>query len=213
MKIDQTVGQSLPSVEQKLAEWEIERELQFTRRTAVYVSVPVTTGLRFIEWFASAGKYLDRNSAAYDQALKAEVILPNNQRAALFLELFRWRHMGLIIDPTSLDVPGWSQAEYHRFWTTVIHRHARRVIFLQGWQFSRGCTLEFETAQRSGIDCVSENLQPLTKDEGIRLIRVAIEKCDDVGVESASLKEVCQRMAQDSSIRVNGERKLYKDEV
>jgi len=214
MKVDaETIHENAPSVEEKLYQWEIERELHYTRKTAVYVSVPLTTGLRFVEWFGSTGRYLDKESREYQQALKAEVVLPNVQRAALFLELFRWRHMGLIIDPTSLDVPRWTQAEYLHFWTTVIQRHARRVIFLEGWQFSRGCTIEFETAQGSGIDCVNENLQPLSKSDGLKLIGAAITICDQLGVETEPLSQVRQRLAEGGPIRINGERKLYKDEV
>ena len=154
---------TVPSVEEKIAEWEIERGLDTAQRSSVYIGVPVTTGRRFINWFRSTGCQLQRDNIEYERALRAEVILPNIQHAARFIELLRWRHVGLIIDPTSVEVPGWSQAQYYQFWTTVINRHARRVIFLDGWEFSSGCVLEFETAQLAGIDCVSESLEPCAR--------------------------------------------------
>ncbi|MFQ5789022.1 MAG: hypothetical protein ACE5JI_00955 [Acidobacteriota bacterium] len=214
-----TIGDSQPgvcrvlSVEEKLADWEAERDLQFTRRTAVYVSTPITTGRRFIEWLWTTGQHFNKHSEEYQRALRADVILPNTQRAARFIELLRWRHMGLIIDPTSLDVPGWTQSDYHGFWTSVIDRHARRVIFLKGWEFSRGCTVEFETAQRLGIDCVEENLEPLSREKGLQLIESAIEEAKQVGVDTAPFEEVCQRLRREVAPLVSVDRKLYKDEV
>src|SRR5438128_1001968 len=104
-----------PSLEEVLAAWEAERGLRTDSRTAVYVSTPITTGWAFVEWLRKEGRHLDRPSAGYERALRAEVILPNIQRAARFMELLRWRHVGLIIDTTSLEVSGWGQATYHQF--------------------------------------------------------------------------------------------------
>ena len=47
-------------------------------------------------------------------------MLPNMQKAARFIELLRWRHTGVVIDPTTLMVEGWRQKDYHEFWLRVI---------------------------------------------------------------------------------------------
>ena len=154
----------VPAIDEKLREWEAARNLQHSRRTAIYVSTPITTGPGFVEWMRTRGQHLKKDGNQYQRALKADVILPNIQRTAASIELLRWRHMGLIINPTTLDVPGWKQSDYHRFWTIVLDRHARRVILLQGWQYSRGCTIEFEAAQKLGIDCVDENLAAISRE-------------------------------------------------
>ena len=154
---------NVPTTDEKLREWETERNLRQSRRTAIYVSTPITTGPAFIEWMQTKGQYLNKDSNDYRSALKADVILPNVRRTAASIELLRWRRMGLIINPATLEVPGWQQSDYHRFWTIVLHRHARRVILLKGWQYSRGCTIEFEAAQKLGVDCVDESLEAISR--------------------------------------------------
>jgi hypothetical protein len=56
-----------------------------------------------------------------------------------------------IVDPALLDVPGWSQAEYHRFWVEVLQRVVDLAVFAPGWQFSNGCSVEFATCLHRGI--------------------------------------------------------------
>jgi hypothetical protein len=41
----------------------------------------------------------------------------------------RWRHTGVVIDPTTLMVEGWRQKDYHEFWLRVIERHVRASSF------------------------------------------------------------------------------------
>jgi hypothetical protein len=204
---------NVPTIDEKLREWEAERNLQQTRRTAIYVSTPITTGPTFVEWMRTKGQHLNKESNEYQMALKADVMLPNIQRTASSIELLRWRHMGLIINPTTLDVPGWKQSDYHRFWTIVLDRHARRVILLEGWQYSRGCTIEFETAQRLGIDCVDENLEAISHKNGLILIQSAIKQSKAVGVNTDALEKICRKLERQEIAKVSDRRQLYKDEV
>ena len=204
----------VPTIAEKLVEWESERDLPLTQRSAVYVSTPITTGPTFIDWLRRVGRDLEKGSKEYLTALRAEVILPNTQRAARFLELLRWQHMGMIIDPTSLEVPGWDQSTYHEFWRKVLERHARRVIFLNGWELSHGCTLEFETAQCLDLDCVDETLKPLSRDQGLQLIRSAAKQVRALGIDTSALEAGCQRLQQVLPGPVSSlQRQLYKDEV
>jgi len=103
-----------------------------------YVSVPVTTGRVFVDWFREHGRTLDPGSEEDRTAHRANVMLPNMQKAARVIELARWRHTGVAIDPTTLMVEGWRQKDDHEFWLRVIERHVRRVNFLDGWHFSHG---------------------------------------------------------------------------
>lgn len=204
----------VPTAAEKLAEWESERDLPLPQRSAVYVSTPVTTGPTFIDWLRRVGHRLKRGSKEYLTALRAEVVLPNVQRAARFLELLRWQHVGMIIDPTSLEVPGWDQQTYHEFWRKVLDRHVRRVIFLNGWELSHGRVMEFETAQRLDLDCVDETFKPLSCDKGLQLIQSAVEQVRALDVDISALEAVCQRLEQTRSVPVSVlQRQLYKDEV
>jgi hypothetical protein len=202
-----------PTVQEKLAQWELERDLRDARPVAVYVSTPITTGRRFIQWWRQHGAALVPGSQQFATSLRAEVILPNVQRTARFLELLRWRHVGVIIDPTSFDVPGWTQESYNEFWAAILERHVKRVIFLGGWEYSRGCVQEFETAQRLGIDCVDEELSPLTREAGLTLIGGALSDARAAGIDVAVIAAVHERMTHPARVVQADRRELYKDEV
>jgi hypothetical protein len=203
----------VPTIDEKLREWEAARNLQHSRRTAIYVSTPIAAGPKFVEWMRTEGQHLIKDGNEYQRALKAEVILPNIQRTAASIELLRCCHMGLIINPTTLEVPGWKQSDFHRFWTIILDRHARRVILLQGWQYSRGCTIEFEAAQKLGVDCVDENLEAISREKGLTLIQAAMEPSKAVGIDTDALEKVCRKLVQRETFKVSDRRQLYKDEV
>jgi len=202
-----------PSADDKLLEWAAERNLTIGVRSAVYISTPITTGPLFVDWMQHKGKYLKKDSSEYETSLKAEVILPNIQRATSVIEMIRWNHTGLIINPTGLDIPGWNQQDYHHFWTAVLSRYAQRAIFLLGWEYSHGCTLEFEIAQRYGIDCIDEQLQPISLIKGINLISEAIERVKTIEGDTKTLKKIVEKLQTHKTSSVLKERKLFKDEV
>ncbi len=201
------------SVDDKLYEWAAERNLSPTTRSAVYISTPMTTGPLYVTWMLKKGKYLQKDSQEYQRSFRSDVILPNVQRAASIIEVLRWHHTGLISNPTGLEVPNWSQSDYHSFWTTVLSQYAQRAIFLNGWEFSRGCTLEFEIAQRYGIDCIDEKMQPITLRKGLDLISGAIEQIKDVGGYPEDLEDIRNKLINRGTVTVLNERKLFKDEV
>jgi hypothetical protein len=214
MSQQRPIPTNVPSVAEALAAWEQERDLREIAPVAVYVSTPITTGRTFITWWRKDGAHLARDSEAFDVQLRANVILPNLRRTARVLELLRWRHVGVIIDPTSFDVPGWNQEFYNEFWTAVIARHVKRVILLNGWEYSRGCVQEFEAAQQLGIDCVDESFAPLPKDAGLQLIASAVADAHAAGVDVTLISSVYDRMTRDRTPAIGGSsRELYKDEV
>ena len=100
-----------------------------------------------------------------------------------------------MIDPTALgDVPGWAQSDYHRFWVGVIERYARTVVFLDGWEYSSGCTHEFLAAIRVGAELLRQDLAPLRLDEGERRIRAAIAALDDDVLSTEPLRDALQEL-------------------
>jgi len=49
----------------------------------------------------------------------------------------------MVIDPSSLvDMTAGSKADYHAFWLQS-SQHADELLFIDGWQYSVGCTIEF----------------------------------------------------------------------
>jgi hypothetical protein len=203
----------MPSVAETLHGWEVQRGLYAPEPQAIYVSTPITTGQLFVEWYRQEGYQLPRESDMYVTAHRANVVLPNVQRAARFIELLRWREVGLIVDPTTLDVPGWDQELYHSFWAQVLERHVRRVIFLDGWEFSRGCTFEFTTAQRLGLDCVDESLNELTLDAGRARIEAAIAELSKLQIDAVFLISMLKLLTAATPPIIRNDQLFFKDEI
>lgn len=207
-------GSAAPSVDEELARWERERGIASDERSAVYVSTPITTGRAFVEWYRREGHRLERGTPDYERAHRSEVVLPNTQRAARYIEVLRWRHVGLIIDPSSFEVPGWSECQerYHAFWLRVLERHARRVVFMDGWQYSTGCTIEYEAAARLGLDCVDESLERIPRSKGTEMLEVAIRELEALGCETVALRRAREGLRR-IEVVVHEPGLLFKDEV
>src|SRR5439155_2651080 len=102
-----------------------------------YLSGPITTGVRYAQQLRSGLS----GDAARERA-RQENIADLLETA----KLLRRQRGEIIVEPASLDLPEWSQSEYHRLWEKLIERHARLVIFMPGWEYSVGCALEFAHA-------------------------------------------------------------------
>jgi hypothetical protein len=144
-------------------------------RVARYVSSPLTTGELFIGWRGS-NSAPDPGDVAYAEAFRRAVIEPNRDNARTFVARLRADCTDVVIDPTSLpNLPGWTQEDYRSLWGEVIRRYVRLVVFRNGWEFSDGCTYEFFVAAGQGVLMTHEDISPIGEEEGIRLIRAAID--------------------------------------
>jgi hypothetical protein len=146
-------------------------------RSAVYVSTPITSGQRFAEWSSTRDVEFDLSHPETYLEFKREVLDPNSEHARGIIENLRGLFSRALIDPTALmDIVDWTQDDYRVLWGRVIELYAQTVVFLDGWQFSNGCTYEFFVANRMTPKpaILSENLQPLPLEEGISLLNKAI---------------------------------------
>lgn len=123
---------------------------------ASYVSAPITTGWKFIEWYRATGRDL-KGSDAYETSHRIEVVKANAARAIAAIERIRAREAPTpIVEPISFCESEWSQADYRCFWGMVIQRHAKRAFFVDGWEASIGCVYEFSVAVRERIPIYNE---------------------------------------------------------
>ncbi|WDF74191.1 DUF4406 domain-containing protein [Novosphingobium sp. KACC 22771] len=111
-----------------------------SHRNAIYVSGPITTGPRFIV-------DVERNFVASDGVIQANIDDILKIAHSLREETGR-----IVIEPGSLAVPSWSQDDYLELWTSLIERHIAEVRFLNGWDASIGCALEYERAWLHDIE-------------------------------------------------------------
>lgn len=130
-------------------------------RTAWYVSSPLTSGKRSLEW-QSANRALGSSSQQRSEDFKKQVLAVNRTDAARFVESLRANKRTVVIDPTALaDIPGWTQSDYRVLWAGVIRRYVSTVVFRDGWQHSNGCAWEFLTACLADRTLLREDLSQL----------------------------------------------------
>jgi len=144
---------------------------------AVYVSTPITSGRRFADWSGSRAAEFDLSHPETYQEFLREVLQPNSEHARRVIKQLRVRFTQPLIDPTALkDIDGWTQDDYRYLWAKVIEEYTRTVVFLNGWQYSNGCAYEFLIANqvRPKRLILKETLEPLTLEEGTRLVKEAI---------------------------------------
>ena len=206
-------GKTDPStLESVLDMWERERGLRDGLPRAVYISTPITSGPRFLQWYGREGKRILNDKEAYWRGMRAFVILPNRQAAGNYIETLRWQMDSPIIDPSAFDMPNWEQEDYHQFWLKVLEKHVRRVIFMDGWEFSTGCTLEFEHALHRGISCLDQRLNPIDANRARDLLEQAISQAKAEGLPLKGPWLVYERLRAHGALSV-GDRLLFKDEV
>jgi hypothetical protein len=176
---------------------------------ADYVSTPITTGRRFLDWYRGEGQLLGRDSDAYRRAHEMKVIRPNGLDAKRFAE--RLRHEGrLVIEPTSLHLPLWTQNDYRHLWGRVIERYVRRVVLLDGWQLSSGCSYEFFVAAKYGVECVTQDFQPINRSLGTEMIAEAIVEMQAIEQGTLFLLNVIEALR---SLDSHSKAPLLKDEA
>jgi len=168
-------------------------------RSAAYVSTPITSGRRFAKW--SSGRDLDVDISqpeTYQEFLR-EVLEPNSQHARQIIRRLRSLLRKVLIDPTALkDIEGWTQDDYRVLWAGVIEQYTDTVFFLDGWQYSNGCTYEFLVANRLNPrpSILKEENQPLTREEGIKPIKSAVLELQTSKLSTDFLQRVLEELMQ-----------------
>jgi hypothetical protein len=82
----------------------------------------------------------------------------------------------VVIDPTPLEAPDWTQLQFHAFWTRLITDYVGTVVFNEGWEYSTGCCYEFAAAVNAGANVLDDNLSPLPTAAALVLTKQAVER-------------------------------------
>jgi hypothetical protein len=159
----------------------------------IYVSAPVTTGLRYVRWLR-AHPGADPNTPEHREELRTQVMLPNIEDVRPFIKQLRSRHP-FVIDPTVFEgSPSWTQVDYRELWADVIRQYARKVVFYDGWEFSHGCAYEFLIAITDGVETVTQNLHSLSIEAGLGKILKAVAQLRSLGVASEFMEAVAEKL-------------------
>lgn len=142
----------------------------------VYVSTPITTGERFIQWYGTIGKNIDEDSRKYNYKKKKNVIYPNIRNAREYIKNIKKATNKVIIDPTNLEntMLQWSQNEFYQFWDRVIEDLVDEVIFLDGWEYSIGCCHEYLSAIENNIKAYNQNMEEINLIEAKRRMNISM---------------------------------------
>ncbi|MER9851851.1 hypothetical protein NKJ55_32035 [Mesorhizobium sp. M0106] len=139
--------------------------------SAVYLSGPITTGPRFLEWFVKS-KSLE--GADFQKELKAFVVEPNSRDIKDTATQLRAELNEPILEPASLYIPGWNQRQYLDLWSTVIDRFVKRLVVMSGWQYSVGCATELTHAFELGLPISTIDGELLTVEMACDLLEDAL---------------------------------------
>jgi hypothetical protein len=196
---DQVVGRAAPravrtaSGADRWSEYEVLLELigrcADDRHPFSYLSVPITTGRAYLKYHAGAGPGAE-GSADYGRKLART---DNERRAIATAQRLRGTLLGTVIDPSRVAISDWEQDDYHIFWAEVIKRYTETMYFLDGWQYSDGCAIEFATAVQLGLPAFTEHMKPLVLADGQELLHSAIDEYVSVGLDPVRLRQATER--------------------
>ncbi|WP_157551273.1 hypothetical protein [Nocardioides jensenii] len=151
-------------------------------KNVVYLSTPITTGPQLLEWLAAAHEESNRTA----EVVQEEVVAENLARIGPLRSHVRaqWPDATLI-DPTELNVPDWSQWEYHRFWVEIINRFVDLIVFADGWELSTGCTIEYATGLHAAIPMEDARGNSIKPADAARLLLAAADTLEGAGRDSS----------------------------
>lgn len=148
-------------------------------RTLVYVASPVSTGQRYIDWYAADGyRYITQSE--FTQARIKAVIEPNCRKAIAITQQIiasnKFAFDQLIYCPAELLFANWSHTDALRLCHHMIKNYAMALVFLPGWHTSFGCVQEFYLAQELKLLCYDHNLRLFDPLQEIEQITATIAK-------------------------------------
>lgn len=156
----------------------------FAGTPIAYLSGPITTGVRQIERLRAGDSGVEG---------KREIIFDNSKALIETAKRLRAERSLVLVEPGSLNIANWSQADYLSLWEALIERHVGLIIFMPDWQYSIGCAIEFRRAVMHDIRTESISGAPLSVEDGINLIS---EACGDLrsGYGPAELADLATRL-------------------
>lgn len=163
------------------------------RHSATYVAGPITSGRRFLDWYQAQGASLTHDRQAYREAHLSAVIRPNILYGASVAATLRQRKERVVIEPFSLTVADWTQADYLHFWSEVIEQLVAEVYLLDGWSASVGSSYECLTALSIGMPvyCGGHCITP--RDAMVQIDRDRAT-LDAAGLETAFLARIAKEL-------------------
>lgn len=138
-----------------------------------YLSTPITGGQRWLNWDGDP------------ETKKSQVIDPNIAAAKRILTNLP---SPKVIDPTVLEVPGWTQNDYRYFFGEVVKRHASGLVMADGWQVSIGCVYEYLCARQHRLQVLDSRLHEIAPDSAWFMVANGIRQVERQKRDATQLK-------------------------
>lgn len=145
-------------------------------RGGAYVAGPLATGRRYYEMLASG----EDTGSIRDL---------NEREMRNFIGSLRMQLSYPVIDPGWLKIPIWTSAETGEFYLEVIDRFAKELWFMDGWEYSRGATKEFQFAMLNGLSCYDARGERLSAERGVQLISDVVSTLAALGIDCSRFNE------------------------
>jgi len=150
----------------------------YSPKSVLYVSGPMTTGRRFVDWYSSKGRSFRVNSRRYNAELKKYVLDPNSKDIRAVAQRIRLARRRPVAEPTGLELSGWSQSDYARLWVEFIQRFVDEMIMLPGWEYSVGSCREIATAFAADVSVTTAEGEPISLPFAIRRLAIAVTELE-----------------------------------
>ncbi len=140
---------------------------QLNGRPLTYVSTPITGGTAKFDLFDEL-RVKDKTDfdAAGKQRFLDDVIVKNTNSAFHVAEALREdSSYGVVMDPSEITIPRWSQAEYSAHWDEVVLQLASKLVLAPGWDHSTGSILELKRALDKGIPIEEVTVETLSSSD------------------------------------------------
>jgi hypothetical protein len=182
----------------------------FKGNEIVYISTPITTGERFIHWYDSVGKNLDKYNNEYIQSFQKNVVCQNVINAKEFIKNLKKSTNKVIIDPTNIEntFSQWSQDNFYKFWDRIIKNLVDEIIFLDGWEYSIGCCYEYLSAVANDIKVYNQSMEILDFEEAKRKISASIDLYKYYQLEDSF--KICNILDKFAAFEINSVRYKIK---
>lgn len=160
-----------------------------------YLSTPITGGEKKYEFLVRHGK---TDKGQLDEAESREyardVIGYNSEMAKGVANCLGGNPAnGVVLNPGTVTIPGWTQKDYLNHWLTVVREVADKVVLVPGWEFSKGCVYEAREALNKGIPLQEIRIQDLDRTSAQDRVNEAVGKLEGVGfADDATMDEILQ---------------------
>jgi len=161
------------------------------KRGTIYVTVPITTGLR--EFQLMRELRCDR-AALRDRHRErwiSEVKVPNEADAEAYSLIVQLQNPDkLVLNPAALQVEEWSQQQYSAMWELVLAQFCHKLVVTPDWAFSVGARHEVqqmlnygrEVTDMFGTRLTSKSLDEADRHATDQLLEMGWTKTDIEGV-------------------------------